>query len=96
MAINPNGRLPGSGFVRAADLCRNPRLPAHVPILPISAATLWRMVKAGTFPQPVQLCGSQKLTAWRVEAVAEWIDRQQGNKPRPRAAPGASRPIDLP
>ncbi len=50
------GDLPVTGFVRQKQL---------LAIIPISPATLWRKVKAGTFPKPVKL--SERCTAWRVE-----------------------------
>jgi len=57
------GQLPATGYVRQAQL---------VPIIvPFSAATLWRKVKAGEFPKPVKL--SQRVTAWRVEDVRQWM-----------------------
>ncbi|HEY8878645.1 MAG TPA: AlpA family phage regulatory protein [Roseateles sp.] len=55
--------LPATGFVRQAQLVPH--------IVPFSAATLWRMVRAGTFPQPVKL--SARCTAWRCEEVRAWI-----------------------
>lgn len=55
--------LPATGFVRQAQLVPH--------IVPFSAATLWRMVRAGTFPQPVKL--SARCTAWRCEDVRSWI-----------------------
>lgn len=55
--------LPAIGFVRQSRL-----IPA---IVPFSSATLWRKVKAGTFPAPVKL--STRVTAWRVEDVREWM-----------------------
>ena len=55
--------LPAIGFVRQSQL-----IPA---IVPFSSATLWRKVKAGTFPAPVKL--SARVTAWRVEDVREWM-----------------------
>jgi prophage regulatory protein len=45
--INPQTSLPEIGYVRQSQL-----IPA---IFPFSPATLWRKVKAGTFPQPVKL-----------------------------------------
>lgn len=45
-------------------------------ILPFSAATLWRMVRAGTFVQPVRL--SERVTAWNRAKVQEWLDAQEG------------------
>ncbi len=62
-ATFPVGDLPATGYVRQAQL-----IPA---IVPFSSATLWREVKAGSFPTPVKL--SQRVTAWRVEDVREWM-----------------------
>ena len=56
------GELPPDGFVRQATL---------LTIIPFSSATLWRMVKAGTFIAPVKL--SERCTAWRVEDVRAWM-----------------------
>ena len=55
--------LPATGFVRQSQLIPN--------IVPFSPATLWREVKAGTFPAPVKL--SQRVTAWRVGDIRSWI-----------------------
>jgi prophage regulatory protein len=41
------------------------------PPVPVSRATLWRMVKRGEFPAPVKL--SRNITAWHVEDVIRWI-----------------------
>lgn len=45
-------------------------------IYPVSRATLWRKVKAGTFVQPVKL--SERVTAWRLAHVEEWLAAQEG------------------
>jgi len=63
----PIGELPATGYVRQAQL-----IPAPVPF---SSATLWRKVKAGTFPAPVKL--SERVTAWKVESIREWLDAQR-------------------
>lgn len=63
--------LPATGFVRLAQLVHDPRKPEKPAPLPFSKATLWRMVNAGTFPAPVKL--SERITAWRVEEVRDWI-----------------------
>jgi predicted DNA-binding transcriptional regulator AlpA len=42
--------------------------------LPFSASTLWRKVRAGSFPTPVKLGPS--ITAWRESEVAEWLNNQ--------------------
>ncbi|MBS0346639.1 MAG: AlpA family phage regulatory protein [Proteobacteria bacterium] len=57
------GQLPAEGYVRQSQL-----IPA---IVPFSPPTLWRKVKAGTFPKPVKL--SPRITAWRVEDVRAWL-----------------------
>jgi predicted DNA-binding transcriptional regulator AlpA len=61
--INP-ANLPSTGFVRQSHL-----IPK---ILPFSPATLWRKVKAGTFPAPVKL--SERVTAWRIEDIQAWMN----------------------
>lgn len=58
-----NTPLPATGFVRQAQL---------LPLVPFSAATLWRRVKDHTFPAPVKL--SERVTAWKVEEVRAWIE----------------------
>ena len=50
------------GYMRQADL---------LTIVPFSAATLWRKVKAGTFPAPIRL--SAGVTAWRRADVEAWL-----------------------
>jgi prophage regulatory protein len=65
MATKPEtyGAMPATGYMRQSQL-----IPA---IFPFSSATLWRMVKAGTFPQPVKL--GPRITAWRVEDIRELL-----------------------
>ena len=64
----PAGQLPANGYVRQAQL-----IPA---IFPFSSATLWRKVKAGTFPKPVKL--GPRITAWRVEDIREALQAGVG------------------
>ena len=40
-------------------------------ILPFSHTTLWRLVRAGTFPKPIKL--ADRITAWRAEDVDAWL-----------------------
>lgn len=58
--------LPDSALIRQRDLIQS--------VLPFSAATLWRRVKAGTFPQPLKV--SAGITAWRVSEVRQWLEAQ--------------------
>lgn len=66
-------QFPPEGYVREAQLVQSPRNP--IAPLPFSAPTLWRKVKAGTFPQPIKL--SSRVTAWRVRDVREWMMKVQ-------------------
>lgn len=55
-------RLPDTGFLRLKQLRQ---------FIPMSRATVWRRVKLGQFPKPVQLAGA--VTAWRVEDIRSWM-----------------------
>lgn len=66
--------LPDSALLRETDLVRSPKRPNATAPLPFSAATLWRMAKAGTFPKPIKL--SERVTAWKVGDVRAWIASQ--------------------
>lgn len=59
--------LPATGFIRQAQLIPH--------VVPFSSATLWRRCKSGEFPKPVKL--SERVTAWRVGDVREFLDAQQ-------------------
>ena len=63
--------LPDSAFIRESQLVQSPKRPASPAPLPFSAPTLWRKVKAGTFPAPVKL--ADRVTAWKVGDVRAWI-----------------------
>lgn len=66
--------LPDSAFVREAQLVISPKRPEHPAPLPFSAPTLWRKVKAGTFPKPIKL--SERVTCWKVSEVRAWMTAQ--------------------
>ncbi len=63
--------LPDSAFIRESQLVQSPKRPEAQAPLPFSAPTLWRKVKAGTFPKPIKL--SDRVTAWKVGDVRAWI-----------------------
>jgi predicted DNA-binding transcriptional regulator AlpA len=48
--------------------------PGHEGMLPVSAPTIWRWVKQGTFPAPIRL--GPQTTAWPVEAIEDFIQRR--------------------
>ena len=66
--------LPDSAFIRESQLVQSPKRPETPAPLPFSAPTLWRKVKAGTFPAPVKL--SERVTAWNVGTVRAWMTAQ--------------------
>ena len=66
--------LADSAFIREAQLVQSPKRPGRPAPLPFSAPTLWRKVKAGTFPKPTKL--SERVTAWNVGSVRAWIKAQ--------------------
>jgi prophage regulatory protein len=43
--------------------------------VPTSKATLWRWIKAGTFPAPIAL--GPRVRAWDVEEVRKWIESKR-------------------
>ena len=68
---SPPGLLPVTavqyGYMRQKELMK---------LLPISPATLWRKVKAGTFVKPIKL--SACITAWNRAEVIAWLDELEG------------------
>jgi predicted DNA-binding transcriptional regulator AlpA len=64
--------LPDAAFIRESQLIYDPRRPEFPAPLPFSAATLWRMVAAGSFPKPLKL--SPRVTAWRVADVRMFLN----------------------
>lgn len=66
--------LPDGAFIREAQLVQSPKRPETPAPLPFSAPTLWRKVKAGTFPKPTKL--SERVTAWNVGQVRAWLAAQ--------------------
>ena len=75
-AINPSifDALSDSAFIRESQLIQSPSRPDAPAPLPFSAPTLWRKVKAGTFPKPIKL--SERVTAWNVGTVRAWMTAQ--------------------
>lgn len=73
-AINPSvfDALPDSALLREAQLVPSPKRPLATPVLPFSAATLWRKVRDGSFPAPIKL--SERVTAWKVGDVRQWLN----------------------
>lgn len=66
LSMVANGSVPPlAGFLRQ---------PQVLSLVPISKSTLWRRVRARTFPLPVKL--SERITAWRADDIRAWIECQ--------------------
>ncbi|MBL0320388.1 MAG: AlpA family phage regulatory protein [Alphaproteobacteria bacterium] len=57
--------LPETGFIRLRELLK---------YIPVGKSTWWEGVRTGRFPKPVKL--GPRTTAWRVEDIKEFIDKQ--------------------
>jgi predicted DNA-binding transcriptional regulator AlpA len=67
---------PDSAFLRERQLVGDPRDPNSRKLVPISRASLWRMVKSGRFPPPQKL--GPNTTVWNVGLVRAWLlERKQ-------------------
>lgn len=73
-AIPSFDQLADSAFIRESQLVQSPKRPGRPAPLPFSAPTLWRKVKAGTFPKPIKL--SERVTGWKVGDVRAWMTAQ--------------------
>jgi hypothetical protein len=63
--------LPDSAYVREAQIVQSSSRPNSTAPLPFSSPTLWRKVKAGTFPKPIKL--SERVTAWNVGEIRAYL-----------------------
>ncbi len=70
--ITPFDAMPDSALLRESQLVKKPNNPA--PVVPVSAATLWRWVRLGRFPAPLKI--GPNISAWRVSDVRAWLQAQ--------------------
>ena len=56
--------LPDDALIRLKDLL-------EFNVIPFSATTIWRKIKARTFPQPEKV--STNIIAWRCKSIREWL-----------------------
>lgn len=69
-------KLPETGYLRLSQIIGrkptgdDPGLPA---IIPISASSWWKGVRAGRFPKPVKL--GPRMTAWKVKEIRALVER---------------------
>lgn len=66
--------LADTAYARLSQLVRDPKRPNLPTPLPFSAATLWRKVRAQSFPAPTKL--GDAITAWKVSDVRAWLQAQ--------------------
>jgi len=67
--------LPDSAYLRVNQLIVGTQNVGAMSVLPFSRATLWRMVKAASFPSPIRL--SLRVTAFNVGEVRIWLEAQK-------------------
>lgn len=53
---------------------KNLRLEEVKLITSLSASTIWRLEKEGTFPKRHQI--SKRAVAWKASAIQEWFENQ--------------------
>lgn len=77
-------QIPDSAYLRERQLVGDNRDPNSPKLLPVSRATLWRMVRDGRFPAPYKL--GPNTTAWQCGDVRRYLldgaYQAQPGKPR--------------
>ena len=63
--LKTSSQLPAEGMVRIADLVGGP-----TPVIPLSRATIYRMIERGDFPKPKRL---GRATVWSVVDIRAWL-----------------------
>jgi prophage regulatory protein len=64
-------QTPDSAYIRERQLIGDKSDPSCPKLLPVSRATLWRMVKESRFPAPHRL--GPNTTAWRVGDIRNYL-----------------------
>jgi predicted DNA-binding transcriptional regulator AlpA len=64
-------QTPDSAYLRERQFVGDTRDPNCPKLLPVSRATLWRMVREGRFPAPYKL--GPNTTAWRCGEVRSYL-----------------------
>ncbi len=62
--------LPNSAFVRESQLVRRKK-SSYGFIVPISSATMWRLIKIGKFPPPTRI--SVGINGWQCGEIRRWL-----------------------
>ena len=69
-------QTPDSAYLRERQLVGDNRDPSSPRLLPISRATLWRMVREGRFPAPYKL--GPNTTVWKCGEVRRYLHDRVG------------------
>ena len=71
--ISPNwfDQTPDSAYLRERQIIGKPKDRSIPRLLPISHATLWRMVKDGRFPSPYRL--GPNSVGWRCADIRSYL-----------------------
>ena len=71
--VPPNwfDQTPDSAYLRERQLVGDKRDPTSPKLLPVSRATLWRMVRDKRFPAPYKL--GPNTTAWKCGEVRRYL-----------------------
>jgi prophage regulatory protein len=73
LPVHPNwfDQTPDSAYLRERQLVGDARDPSCPKLLPVSRATLWRMVRDKRFPAPYKL--GPNTTAWKCGEVRRYL-----------------------
>ena len=63
------GAAPERQFLRLPDVLAN--------YVPVSNATIWRWIKAGEFPQPIEI--GSRVRVWDLNEVKQWIANKKAS-----------------
>jgi hypothetical protein len=89
---------PSDRFVIETEVCGDPRATSghRKGILPYHRTTVYRKVRAGTFPAPIQLSPGRK--GWWLSTIRAWVRQQEAQQVASRAYFGRdkARALDLP
>ena len=73
LSVSPNwfDQTPDSAYLRERQLVGDTRDASCPKLIPVSRATLWRMVREGRFPAPHKL--GPNTTAWQVGEIRQYL-----------------------
>ena len=82
-SLNWFDRTPDCAYLRVWQLIGSKQNPDQPKLLPVSRATLWRMVKKSKFPAPQQI--GPNTTVWLCGDVRKWLEQKAKIQDRAKA-----------